>query len=73
MIFNCVLREEERISGKGVSSSKENLKALAVKYYTSLFSSDPQLGGGLICGKFPILDEGARQVLEKDYTANEVH
>lgn len=51
---------------------KEELKELALKFYTELFSSDPNTGGEFCRGAFLRLEKGVKLKLEEIYTSEEV-
>lgn len=52
--------------------NKHELKDMVVAFYTGLFSSNPDAGGELVKGKFPLLEDCELQRLGENYTTEEV-
>lgn len=53
-------------------TNQEKLKNLALKFYSSLFNSEPRAVGGFLRGHFPLIPEEKDQMLEEPCRDKEI-
>lgn len=63
---------EALISDEGLwVDDKEQLKGIAVNFYSKLFSTETPVATEYITSQFPLINDDLRYILEKDVTMQE--